>query len=237
MALQHSPSIVTNGMVLCLDAASPRSYPGSGLIWADVSGSGYLGTLTNGPTFVNSGSLSCFSLDGVDDWIAVNNPQTLNPGSSSFTISTWMKQNDTGFNGIIEARGANLHGFLLILNYPSIGQAAFFLNTTADSGQNIYTSTVSTFSAVNTWMNICVVINRGTETIDFYLNGVKQGNSVAITSGGTVDPGSGYIYHIGGDLGGPEANAFFATFQQYNRALSADEVVQNFNAYRGRYGI
>jgi hypothetical protein len=146
-------------------------------------------------------------------------------------------QKDNGFNGVVDARGANLHGFLWILNYTSAGFVSFFLNTTNDVDQNVYVSTVATFTEVLAWMNVSVVINRGANNITFYKNGIQQGASVTILSGGSADPGSGYVYHVGGDLGGPEANINLSTIKQYNRALSAQEVLQNFNALRGRYGV
>lgn len=238
MGLGHGASIVRNGLVLHLDAGNVKSYPGSGTTWTDLSGNGNNGTLTNGPTFssINNGVIA---LDGVDDYINMANPQSLNPGTSSFSVNTWIKQNDTGYNGIVEARGTSLHGFLIILNFTTAGRLSLFLNTTTDVDQNIYVSSVSTFDAIDTWMNICVVVNRSTtpSTIDFYLNGVKQGTSINVTSEGTIDPGSGYVYWIGGDKGGPESNATFGLLQHYNRALTPIEIGQNFEALRGRYGI
>lgn len=237
MSLGHSPSIVTNGLILCLDAANTKSYPGTGTTWTDLSGNGYIGTLTNGPTF-NSANNGFIVLDGVDDYISVNNPQLLNPGSASFSIDAWVYQKgNVAYNGVVEARGTSLHGFLYVLNYASTGQCSLFLNTTLDANQNIYTSTVSTFSDLLVWINICVTVNRSNQTITFYKNGIQQGSSVSITSGGTVDPSSDYKYWIGGDLGGPEANMNISSIKHYNRALSASEVVQNFNALRGRYSV
>lgn len=236
MALAHSPSIVTNGLILCLDAGNPRSYPGSGTTCNDVSGSRNNGTLVNGVGF-SSSNMGSFVFDGVDDYINVSNPASLNPGTNSFTIDTWVYQKDAGFNGIVDARGANLHGFLWILNYTSAGYISFFLNTTNDVDQNVYVSTVATFTDVLVWMNISVVIDRGANSITFYKNGIQQGASVTITSGGSADPGSGYVYYVGGDLGGPDANINLSVIKHYNRALSAQEVSQNFNAIRGRYGI
>ena len=67
MALSHSPSIVTNGLVLCLDAANSKSYPGSGTTWTDLSGRGNNGTLVNGVGY-NSGNLGSLVFDGVDDY-------------------------------------------------------------------------------------------------------------------------------------------------------------------------
>jgi hypothetical protein len=236
MAYFHSPQIVKDGLVLLLDAANTKSYPGSGTTWFDRSGNSNNGTLTNGPTFssANGGSIV---FDGVDDYVSVNNASSLNPGSNSFSIDCWVLQKDTGFNGIVEARGSNLHGFLYILNYPSSGGAGLFLNTTLDAGQNTYSSTVSTFSDTLIWMFISVVVNRGLETIDFYKNGIKQGNSVSITSSGTVDPGSDYRYWIAADRGGDEANVNISMLRHYNRALTASEILQNYNATKGRFGL
>ena len=71
MALHHSPRIVTNGLVLCLDAGSRKSYGGTGNVWRDLAGSNN-GTLTNGPTFssANGGSIA---FDGTNDYVSFNN--------------------------------------------------------------------------------------------------------------------------------------------------------------------
>ena len=89
MSLLHSPKIVTNGLVLCLDAANRKSYPGSGNIWRDLSGNGNNGTLTNGPTFssANGGSIV---FDGTDDIVLVNNSSSISP-SSAITVSAFFK--------------------------------------------------------------------------------------------------------------------------------------------------
>ena len=80
MSLNHSPSIVTDGLVLCLDAANPRSYPKSGTTWSDLAGASN-GTLTNGPTF-DSGNGGGIIFDGTNDFIDL--------GSSPFiSTSCW----------------------------------------------------------------------------------------------------------------------------------------------------
>jgi hypothetical protein len=228
--------IVTSGLVLNLDAGNPYSYAGAGTTWYDVSGNSNNGTLTNGPTYSSDvGGIIVF--DGVDDYVNVSNPASLNPGSNSFTIDAWVYQKDAGYNGVVDARAASFHGFLLLLNYTSAGVAAFFLNTINDVDQNVYYSTIATFADVLAWMNVNVVINRSANNITFYKNGIQQGDIVTITSGGSVDPGSGYLYYVGGDLGGPEANINLSTIKQYNRALSGQEVLQNYNATKGRFGL
>jgi hypothetical protein len=65
MALAHSPSVITTNLGLCLDAANPRSWPGSGTAWNDVSGNARNGTLVNGTAY-NSSNGGSFVFDGVD---------------------------------------------------------------------------------------------------------------------------------------------------------------------------
>ena len=67
MSVSNNPSIISNGLILALDAADKNSYPGSGTAWTDLSGNGNNGTLINGPTF-NTGSLGNIVFDGVDDY-------------------------------------------------------------------------------------------------------------------------------------------------------------------------
>lgn len=231
-----TPPIVTNGLVLALDAGNTLSYVSGSTTWNDLSGNGFSGTLVNGSTFSTDGGGSIV-FDGSDDYISVSSPQNLNPASNSFTVEAWVYQKDTGANGIIEARGTGLHGFLWLLNYGVPGRVLFTMNTTTDTDQNWYTSTVNTFSDVNKWMHIITVVNRGSETLTFYKNGAQQGNSVNITSLGTIDPGSGYRYWIGADLGGPEANINVSIVRQYNGVLTPQEILQNYNALKTRFGL
>jgi hypothetical protein len=68
LALSHSPSIVTDGLVLCLDAGNPKSYPGSGTTWTDLSGNGNNGTLVNGVGYSGS-NLGSLVFDGSNDYV------------------------------------------------------------------------------------------------------------------------------------------------------------------------
>lgn len=76
MAFSFSPRAVTNGLILSLDAANTRSYPGSGTVWTDLSRSGINGTLTNGPTF-NTANGGNIVLDGTDDYVNCSNSSTI----------------------------------------------------------------------------------------------------------------------------------------------------------------
>ena len=92
-AYLQSLGIVTDGMVLNLDAGTPLSYPGSGTTWTDLSGNGRNGTLTNGPTY-NSANGGSIVFDGSNDYISFNNVTTSSLGltsSSGATLSCWLK--------------------------------------------------------------------------------------------------------------------------------------------------
>ena len=89
MGISYNNSIVTSGLVLCLDAANPRSYPGSGTSWLDISGNDKYGTLNNGPTF-SSDNAGVINFDGTNDSCATQiSSQMINTQNGS--IATWVK--------------------------------------------------------------------------------------------------------------------------------------------------
>jgi hypothetical protein len=233
MSTKYSPQIVTSGLVLALDAANKVSYPGSGTSWYDLSGTNN-GTLTNGPTF-NAGNGGSIVFDGVDDYVSVSSAQSLNPGTNSFTIDYWCKINSSNYSCALETRGTNLYGFLAIAYYLG-GYMSLFLNGTNDPAQNIYLTTTTPVQ-FSVWNHQSIVVDRSTQQIIFYYNGYQTGNKVSITDTGTIDPGSGYRYWIGGDLGGSPMNGNIPILRQYNRALSATEILQNYNATKSRFGL
>jgi len=104
MGLYHSPSIVMNGLVLCLDAGNTKSYPGSGTTWIDLSGNSNTGTLTNGPTYSseNGGSLV---FDGIDDYV------TTSLGTHTpYCIDIWFYNNDSITSAIMQGNYQQLLG-------------------------------------------------------------------------------------------------------------------------------
>jgi len=233
--MYYGPKTVTNGLVLAVDAADKNSYVGSGTTWRNLSGNSNTGTLTNGPTF-NTSNGGTIVFDGVDDYVSVSSAQSLNPGTNSFTIDYWCKINSSYASCALEARGTgNLYGFLAVAYYPG-GYMSLLLNGANDPSQNIYLTTTTPIQ-FNVWNYQSIVVDRSTQQIIFYYNGYQTGNKVNITDTGTIDPGSGYIYWIGGDLGGSPMNGNIPILKQYNRALSATEVLQNYNATKTRFGL
>ena len=88
MAIKHSPRIVTDGLVLYLDAANTKSYPGSGTTWTDISGKSNNGTLTNGPTF-DSGNKGTIVFDGSNDYVSETSGLSDSLLQGDWSISFW----------------------------------------------------------------------------------------------------------------------------------------------------
>ena len=88
--LAHGPSIITQGLVLALDAADRNSYPGTGTAWTDLSGNGNNGTLTNGPTY-NSANGGSIVFDGSNDYVNFSYNSSLNIGGLNITLSSWVR--------------------------------------------------------------------------------------------------------------------------------------------------
>src|SRR5210317_1199914 len=202
MALAHSPKIVTDGLVLCLDAGNTKSYPGSGTTWTDLSGNGNNGSLVNGVGY-NSGNLGSLSFDGVNDKV------TINASSYTWYLRVWR-------SGI--APGCL---FTRINNVVLLGTDG---NLNASYPGDYY-------KASGRWTYFTFVENSGTSY--YYMNGVQTGSA----STPSIPSGNNYITigDMSTDQGVP--NNRFSNFSLYNRALTASEIQQNFNALRGRFSI
>ena len=110
MSTKYSPKIITNGLVLSLDAANNKSYPRSGTTWTDLSGNSNTGTLTNGPSF-NDGNQGSIVFDGINDYasLSTTTPTDLQ-GNPAFTVDGWFKSNGDWTGGATWGIGGG--GFL-----------------------------------------------------------------------------------------------------------------------------
>lgn len=225
-------NLVTDGLILQLDAASPRSYPGTGTAWNDLSDKKNNGTLTNGPTY-SSEKFGSLSFDGSDDYVLVNKKVNLTNG----TLSTWIKSNiaypsstsSVYFRGIM---GKNIGG--------GAGQQSYFLDWFGSNsyrtlrvgvGNNSTNATTGKNIDLTSWTHIVGTFD-GT-TLKVYINGslfdsASQGGVVPqqLTTYDT------YIGNVFGAWSGLIANVLI-----YNRAISETEIVQNFNATKKRFNI
>jgi hypothetical protein len=218
------PAIVTNGLILNLDAGFTPSYSRSGTTWYDLSGSNN-GTLTNGPTFssTNAGSIV---FDGVDDYVSMNNLGFALMGSGiSSTVCLWTKLNtiSTSQNMVILEQSNTSAKRYVIWFQTADKTLNFYPNNT-----NHKTSTISD----NTWYFISTIVNGSTSRM--FLNGVEVGSSTSYTP---QDTNSTFWLGIGPVYSSEDWNGNLSNIQVYNRALSASEILQNYNAQKGRFGL
>ena len=230
MGLSHSPSIITQNLVLCLDAANTKSYPGSGTTWTDRSGNGNSGTLVNGVGY-NSGNLGSLVFDGVDDYTSISNSNSLQFGET-FTVNSWIfPTNLSNRIGIFSTRFDNSSGSFQLEVGPGNGAT----NRIAVTGVGTWIwESASNVISTNTWYNICYVKpNNATQGGTIYLNGVQI--SPIVTTAYTIS--NNFSIKVIGSGTGP-AQFFGGNIAQtsiYNRALTAAEVQQNYNALKSRF--
>lgn len=233
-------NIVTDGLVMNLDAGFTPSYPTTGTTWYDVSSSGNNGTLTNGPTF-NSNNGGYIQFDGSNDFVTLGNQTSLGFTSGVFSVESWIYIPSTWTAGSqypnLISKGAtagwDTDGWSLFVfrDYPSAGQYSWgcgVRNNTLSPVNNIV-SRVNCGS--NTWLNVMITLNGS--SIILYENGIQQ------TSGTqTVNPAStSTSVYIGADVNLQCFPGRVATTKLYNRTLSSSEVLQNYNAQKGRFGL
>jgi hypothetical protein len=226
MGVSYNPSIVTNGLVLALDAGNTKSYPGSGNTWADLSGLGNTGTLVNSPTF-NSANNGFFQFV-TDDQIVIPNNTALD--TQTPTVEVWVKTNATNQNGFWFEKGTVNSQYSL---FQEGGSILWRMNI---GGITNLTTTTATYMNTSNWYQVVGTYTSGTRRL--YINGQLvnsdgQGGTIATSAGGmSIGVYGGFNgsrgYYYDGNL---------STCKVYNRALTAAEIQQNFNALRGRYGI
>ncbi len=224
MAFNFSPKIVTDGLVLCLDAANTKSYPGSGTLWIDLSRSQTNGTLVNGPTF-NAGNGGSIVFDGTNDYVDLGN--ILNFGTNDFTIEFWCRKSAVGniYSKVI-SKGIYQLGGWTIMTYSAINSISFAFGNPEVGAYYVFPYTIT-----NTWIHGTVVRNSNQLTV--YGNS-QPGTPLTITNNLT----SAYNLRIGNNsvLSEPWGGNI-PSVRIYNRALTAQEVLQNYNATKTRFGL
>lgn len=224
--------IITNGLVLNLDAGNPLSYPGTGIIWNDLSGNGNNGTLVNGPAFnsVNGGSIV---FDGVNDFVSLGNfaLSSLPKGS----ISAWVKLASGGlpFQMIAGKRSlGSVNGFDYMVDLSSTGTN---IRGIVSNRSNINIITGTTTLLYNVWYFI--VFTWSGSFLNVFLNGninaTQQIQNVSVSSSSTLP----FDIAIARDTTPRYYKGNIGEVDLYNRALSASEILQNYNATKSRFGL
>jgi hypothetical protein len=213
-----SKQIVTDGLVLYLDAANPISYPTTGTLWTDLTINKNNGTLTNDPTF-NSDNGGSIVFDGSNDFVTLSNTvYTQFPHNLPWTIS---------LTGKIISQNTTFPGFLVKGAAASTGVLIFYSNNNllTIKHNNVQPNVViTTESFIVTW------VHTGNGTTLIYLNGNYKTDGPSMVSTDTTNP----LLLGRGDMFG---NVSIYNFLKYDRALSAAEVLQNYNATKYRFGL
>mgnify|MGYP003340269397 CR=1 FL=1 len=212
MSVRLNPRISTNGLIMALDAGNSKSYPGSGTTWYDISGNGYNATLYNSPTFSNGK----FTFNGTNSYAAVT---SLNLTSGTYTI-------------IGAARYSGATTGRIITSYAN----NWLMGHWNTSPGNYYAEgwVVNSFGVISTdtiWRIYAATGNTYTDTWEFYMNGVLNTSN----NGGSAGPNGISIGCQGGNSEFSTGDCAFV--YAYNRVLTAEEILNSYNALRGRFNI
>ncbi len=232
-------NIVRSGLVLALDAANTKSYPGSGTTWTDLSVNGNNGTLINSPTYT-SGTSGYFRFAHAStqyiNFASASSLQFLN--RSAYTLEAWVyPTRNPGINnwtGIFDREDTSIgsrDGFNLFF-LGSASTLTYFTTERFVAGSGVSVSnTVDSSVSVNAWHHI-VATYDGT-TLLLYRNGVSVGTPITST-GNITNTSKTMTLAI---RGGQPFDGRIANTKIYSRALTFQEILQNFEAHRDRYGI
>jgi hypothetical protein len=223
MAFGNGPRIVTNGLVLALDASDKNSYPGTGTTWRDMSGNNITGSLINSPTFntSNGGNFGFIA----DDYVVMEENSALNTQTPS--VEVWIKTNATNQNGFWFEKGT------VNSQYSLFQEDVRIVWRQSDRSQS---TTTATYLNTTDWAQVVGTYTSGDRRT--YINGILRTsdtqtgavstntNGMSIGVYGGFNGGRGYFY-----------NGNIAIVRVYNRVLSASEVLQNYNAQKSRFGL
>ena len=219
MAVGYNPSIVSDGLVFFLDPANLRSYSGSGVTANGLVG-GIGATLVNGVGFGSTNN-GYFIFDGTDDYINIPSITSI---SGDFSVLIWFKANSSNLN------------YARLMDFNFINGFWIGRSTSANTwggGIKIASPPFGIFLTLpdNEWHFLAFIRNSTTHTL--YGDGITNTNSSTVTN--TSLTSSKITLGINGSI--DQYSGIISQVQIYNRALSQQEILQNFNATRFRYGI
>lgn len=232
------PDLIQDGLVLCLDAGDRNSYQSGSLRWFDLSGNNNSGSLVNGPTF-NTGSFGSIVFDGTNDYVRV-----LDNGSGSVFQTNQYTIEASVYIVDNTSISRNIWSYDYTTFAPPYYSQQFRIGGTGFNnglliGYNIngtyYHLTAEGYLTVlDRWYVLTGIITSGRQ--ELYINGVRVANTSNVISQINY---YNQVVNIGklSTVGGDSWNGRIANIKFYNRALSAQEVQQNYNAQKSRFGL
>lgn len=231
LASGKSTGIVTNGLILNLDAGNTASYPGTGTTWTDLTGNGNNGTLVYGVGYSPSNG-GYLTFDGINDYVDLGSNSAFN--LVNISISIWVKLDTTASNNFIAGRyyNTNIENGWIIYYNPTTQKIRF--DGRESSAAYIGNQSINSYN-VNTWYNL--VFTKSSNTWSIYANGgldMNQNNGVGNVAFSLNNMQfGGAIQSYGSNYG----KNSIGSVHIYNRALSNSEVLQNFNTTKTRFGL
>jgi hypothetical protein len=226
---------IADGLVLHLDAGNQISYKGTGTSWTDLSDKSNNGTLLNSPTY-NIYNKGYFTFNGSTSQVSIADNATLDPGTSDWTIEAWFYSTNTSGSTVVLGKFNN-GGASSAVAY-SIRTSGTSVYAQFGDGTGTYANATAATISVNNWYHVVFIWKAGaSKTVETFMNGKSIGTITHTMS--SILNSSNPLY-----LGVYNGNEFPQSFtgsigivRVYNKALTTQEVITNFNANRSRYGL
>jgi hypothetical protein len=221
MAIYGGPDIVTDGLVLHLDAANDKSYSGSGNVWYDLKNS-YDATVAGGSPTYRSINGGVFEFDGIDDYMLIPDPGSL----SNFTISCWVYP-------LLSSSGAE--PCIISSVYPP--KVNFMISYLNDHRVlcGIYNAGWTSFSRVYSsagWQNLVVTYNGSQMLLYRNTSVIRTENTTKIAESSNLGIRIGRRWDAAHYF-----NGYISCINIYNQSLSSNLIASNYNALKGRFGL
>jgi hypothetical protein len=232
MSIYGGPDIITDGLVLDMDFGSSKCYPGSGTVCTDISTSNFNGELVNSPPYTSSTNNKFFNFNGATNNRLIRIPNSTLLDTQTPSVEVWIKTNATNQNGFWFEKGTVNTQYSLFQESTSI-QWRMVLNGSLSTFSNI---TVNVGVNTSSWFQVVGTFITGSRKL--YVNGILK-NSDSATGTIATNNGGMSIGAYGGYSGGRSYyyDGNIAIVRVYNKELLASEVLNNYNALKGRFGL
>jgi len=229
MGITYNPRIITDGLVLALDAGNTKSYPGSGTTWTDLIGSNN-GTLVNGPTY-SSADGGSIVFDGTNDRGNFTTPIT---STSNQTYEIWT-------NAISSPSATQNYGYLIHNNSGDTSTGNSYMNIGIRPTQQYFAAfdgahfTMELGVTAITSNILQIVLTWDGSTQKAYANSVLKNSQALTGTPQNFDTTTGFGDYKSSTYRMIQGNIY--SIKVYNKALTASEIQQNYNALKGRFGL
>lgn len=235
MSAYAGPEIADSNLVLCLDGANSKSYPGSGTTWNDISGNGRNFTLVNGP-YESSGYLGSIYFDGVDDYATSSYAPVF---TGDFTISFWVNfKTYKSYQNVISSTNTGGAGYGFWLEFGSTRGFTLYTGLTGSAILVLEDNVQSlTGLATNTWHHVCVTRSGSSNNnIRLYVNNTLYGQNTYTGNIGVATQNlmlAKYSYDATDSTW--LFTGYLANLVIQHSAVNSETIASNYAAGRGRF--